>query len=1501
MKIFAKLLAALSVVAAVAFPVAAQQRAVMENTRTTNDVVYVSTPTKLLLVGTSYYPYTPDSSIREYVAGKLKVESLVVTGAVISTATDARFDAVGASTKALNINISTETAARILADQNLGISTAALQLAINAEAARAIAAEVALSVNIATETAARVAADNSIGVATNSIRSDLTAETAARIAADLSIGVSTMALQAAINAEAAARQAQDTFIAASTNTLQSNITAEAAARQSQDSAIAVSTNILQSNINAEAAARAAQDATIGASTQAIVDQKGQPNGIASLDGGGKIPVAQLPNSVMEYKGAWVPATNTPTLADGIGNNGDVYRASADGSANTGHGSINYFTGDFIIYSGTIWERSPMADGVMSVNGYTGAVTLVTDDIAEDGSPINLWFTNARAQSANQAQFSQVATATNTLQSNINAEAAARQAQDTQIANSTNTLQSNINSEAATRLAADVAIGVATNTLRTDLSAESATRLAADNAIAVSTTAEAAARQAQDTQIANSTNTLQSNINAEAAARAAQDVVIGASTNTLRTDLNSEIATRAAADTAIGVATNTLRTDLSAETAARVAQDTQIANSTNTLQANINAEASARAVADTAIGVATNTLRTDLTAEAVSRQAQDTNIAASTNTLQSNINAEAAARQAQDTTIGASTQSLRTDKVETASNVGSGSGVFKQKTLVDLQFKSLVAGANITITPGTDDITIAGTGGGGSGHTITSGTVVGGTMPTSTSAATRNKLGFDRAAFDILDDSANDTTIVKAKGYQYVASTKTIITTDQVFTTGGWTTFAASSVTIVSGNNKLMVMVSGTLSETGSGQVPQIAVFLDGAYIDAGQASGRGCASSREPGAGSIGYFPFQCTIVTDSAVSAGAHTVQIAGRTTGSTGRMRCGAGSPENAAACYVQVIELATGGSGFAAPSSSATFFSGDLSGTNTSFGVCQATVTLTTSGGPVDLKFNGQMGSTGGIATSYGWTIFQDGAPVNNATTASASGTPGLWMYDGSPVPGYPRDAAGNIFLSSVTAGSHSYCIAFAGATWDARCDLARCQLSATEVRNAPGTGDVSSNGNNGFSGANSFTGPVSFTGQVSGSGVNFQYLASSSTLVPGSSGSNTSFNGCMTGSTVTVTMSNNRAMVNYAGSWDDGTSAGKIVRLYLLVDGAFVQGENGTDAFINHVNPSGSYSQNMSFSYLTPTLSAGSHSICIGGGTTSGGNWQANDRTNGYLSLTEFASGGNGVSAAASTATTITTGLNVVGTTWASFTGSTVTLQMAGGKMLVGFTCNASHSVGGDAGDIGLLINGNYVPGETSSIGLLTHTASAANDPVPASLTWMSSGTYTGPTTASIIFRSKQAAVSFYLNQNNDSACTIWANEVRNAAGTGDVSSNASNTMSGINNFTGPVRGIPVYVAVFESPSTTNTTYTINLAAGTTSGGTLTFLKGSSFPANAKVIYQYSLTAMAIPGSAGGANNSSVTVGTAQLFTASSNASVTVSNNPGAGYPASGSVIFFGYEP
>lgn len=112
---------------------------------------------------------------------------------------------------------------------------------------------------------------------------------------------------------------------------------------------------------------------------------GSPNGIASLDGGGKVPITQLPSAIMEYKGTWDATTNTPTLADGIGDTGDVYRVNVGGTRNLGSGNITFDVGDYVIYNGTIWEKSDTTDAVASVNGLTGIVTLTTANINDSSN------------------------------------------------------------------------------------------------------------------------------------------------------------------------------------------------------------------------------------------------------------------------------------------------------------------------------------------------------------------------------------------------------------------------------------------------------------------------------------------------------------------------------------------------------------------------------------------------------------------------------------------------------------------------------------------------------------------------------------------------------------------------------------------------------------------------------------------------------------------------------------------------------------------------------------------------------------------------------------------------------------------------------------------------------------------------------------------------------------------------------------------------------------
>ena len=124
------------------------------------------------------------------------------------------------------------------------------------------------------------------------------------------------------------------------------------------------------------------DKPISTATQTALDakqstsEKGQANGYASLDSGGKVPVSQLPNSIMEYQGTWNADTNTPTLANGTGSPGDVYRVSVAGTAL----SLTFNVGDYVIYNGTTWEKSDTTDAVSSVAGRTGDVTLTSSDV-----------------------------------------------------------------------------------------------------------------------------------------------------------------------------------------------------------------------------------------------------------------------------------------------------------------------------------------------------------------------------------------------------------------------------------------------------------------------------------------------------------------------------------------------------------------------------------------------------------------------------------------------------------------------------------------------------------------------------------------------------------------------------------------------------------------------------------------------------------------------------------------------------------------------------------------------------------------------------------------------------------------------------------------------------------------------------------------------------------------------------------------------------------------
>jgi len=113
-----------------------------------------------------------------------------------------------------------------------------------------------------------------------------------------------------------------------------------------------------------------------------------PNGLAGTDGSGKIPLSILPSSIigsLNYQGTWNAATNSPALVSGVGTKGQYFKVSVAGTT-TLDGISNWNIGDDAVFDGAHWDKiNGSATEVISVNTFTGAVSLTTANIPEAGS------------------------------------------------------------------------------------------------------------------------------------------------------------------------------------------------------------------------------------------------------------------------------------------------------------------------------------------------------------------------------------------------------------------------------------------------------------------------------------------------------------------------------------------------------------------------------------------------------------------------------------------------------------------------------------------------------------------------------------------------------------------------------------------------------------------------------------------------------------------------------------------------------------------------------------------------------------------------------------------------------------------------------------------------------------------------------------------------------------------------------------------------------------
>ncbi|MBK8504901.1 MAG: BspA family leucine-rich repeat surface protein [Saprospiraceae bacterium] len=166
--------------------------------------------------------------------------------------------------------------------------------------------------------------------------------------------------------------------------------------------------------------------TDGRADSRIALQKGAASGLATLDGAGKIPSSQLSLSSVSYQGNWDAGTNSPTMTDGVGSQGNYYVVSNAGSSSV-DGITDWQIGDWIVFNGSAWQKVDNSDQVTSVAGKQGVVTLVSADISDlstsnvsEGS--NLYYTDGRFDTRlGTKSTSDVAEGTNLYYTNVRAD------------------------------------------------------------------------------------------------------------------------------------------------------------------------------------------------------------------------------------------------------------------------------------------------------------------------------------------------------------------------------------------------------------------------------------------------------------------------------------------------------------------------------------------------------------------------------------------------------------------------------------------------------------------------------------------------------------------------------------------------------------------------------------------------------------------------------------------------------------------------------------------------------------------------------------------------------------------------------------------------------------------------------------------------------------------------------------------------------------------------
>lgn len=102
----------------------------------------------------------------------------------------------------------------------------------------------------------------------------------------------------------------------------------------------------------------------------LLINKGEPGGYVPLNSSGTIDSQFLSIEGTEYRGTWNASTNTPTIVNGSGINGNFYYVQVGGSIDLGDGVIDFIEGNIVIYDNVSnqWKR-------------VGGQTLITNDLS----------------------------------------------------------------------------------------------------------------------------------------------------------------------------------------------------------------------------------------------------------------------------------------------------------------------------------------------------------------------------------------------------------------------------------------------------------------------------------------------------------------------------------------------------------------------------------------------------------------------------------------------------------------------------------------------------------------------------------------------------------------------------------------------------------------------------------------------------------------------------------------------------------------------------------------------------------------------------------------------------------------------------------------------------------------------------------------------------------------------------------------------------------------